>query len=224
MNNLGIGPINNFVTTRPIVKKKTNQVTPYVSKNGLCVGSVFSILGKKENPSLKDQGNCIWLQSAEQPVFGPYLWTAFHLIAVNYPDEPVKEAQMAFMSFVNSIPYLIPCANCGFHFQQFLHRDYLPQLNGNLTAKLKIITKSKDNLITFFVEAHNNVTKRTNKTARLWTPEEAKEYYNFGYRCVNPNIVPWEDAALKKARNSTCVEFIKSEYDGTKQCKTYKIV
>ena len=220
MNNIGYGISLNHP---PIIPKK-NQTNKGVFSNLPFMGRIFSIFGRNKNPNLKDVGNCKWEKSNEQQIFGPYLWTAFHLIAVNYPDEPTKPAQLSAINFIKGIPYMIPCANCGYHFKEFLSHDYLPSLNNNLEKKFETITNSKTSLVTFFVEAHNNVTRQTNKNGKLWTTSEALEYYSEGYRHINPDIIPWEDQALKRARNSKCKEFIITRKDGTKQCKEYEII
>ncbi len=168
---------------------------------------------------------CETLRSDEQPIFGPELWRSLHLIAENYPDHPVPEAQKAAKDFIRGFPWMIPCANCGFHFREFLTRqypqDFLGQKDPDLEGTLTDITKSRDEMIRFFVEAHNNVTRHTDKTAKLWTPEEAKKYYEYGYRCVPKVIHPWETEALKRGRDGTCKTWVKKS-DDKGYCKAWE--
>ena len=110
-------------------------------------------------------------------VFGPYLWTSFHIMAVNYPNDPTDITKNAAINFIKSIPWMIPCGNCGYHFKKFIIEEYLPNLKNDIGRKYQEITKNKQNMIIFFVEAHNNVTKNTNKVGKLWRIEEAKEFY-----------------------------------------------
>ena len=160
------------------------------------------------------------LKSASQPIFGPYLWISFHLIAENYPDTPNLATQNAAMKFISGIPWMLPCSDCGFHFKDYLDNEYLPEIE-SLENKLHIISSSRDELIKFFVEAHNNVTEHTNKTAKLWTVEEAKKYYPYGFRCVPNAIVPWETGSLKRVKGSKCVDWVHPP-DEEPYCKSWK--
>lgn len=165
--------------------------------------------------------NCKTLSSAEQPIFGPYIWTALHIISVNYPDDPTIETQNAAIHFIKGFPWMIPCGNCGFHFDQFIHYDYMPELNYNIDKKLREITKNKSTLVTFFTEAHNNVTKHTNPYAKLWTPKETLDYYSYGHTCVSPNITPWEEASLKKSKHMKCKTWV-HPISKKKYCKIWE--
>ena len=124
-------------------------------------------------------------------VFGPYLWTAFHLIAAGYlsPDghQPPEIYRINAKKFVQALPFMIPCGDCGWHFYEFLK-----------TRDLEEDVRTKDNFIRFFVEAHNNVTNHVNKIKvdgklmppkKLWTVDEAKEKYSCLDACVKDTRV-----------------------------------
>ena len=70
--------------------------------------------------------------------------------------------------FINIIPIdlMLPCKDCGKHFQEYLDK-YL--------VKNPYAFTSRDELVKFFVDAHNNVNKWTNK--KLWTIPEAEQKY-----------------------------------------------
>ena len=116
---------------------------------------------------------------------------------------------------------MIPCANCGHHFRAFLDKQYLPNVQ-DLATKLRMITSSRIELIKFFVEAHNNVTRHTNRTAKLWTVEDAEKYYKYGYRCVPDSIVPWETAALMRGKDGRCGNWVQpSDAQKPPYCKEW---
>lgn len=214
MNNLHIGPSKNF-TFRPSSYHRNNNIP--VSQ------SVFGIFDKKQyGGRLADQGICKWFKSGDISIFGPYLWSSFHIMAANYPDKPTSEVREGAINFIKGIPFMIPCGNCGYHFKDYLENDYLPNLNKNIPLKLKIITSSKDNIIKFFIDAHNNVTKNTNKKGKIWTFDEVKDLYSEAYRCLPKDIKHWEDATIKKSRDSVCKTYINSHRDGVKRCYEYK--
>jgi len=178
----------------------------------------FSKFGKTK--SIKNTKQCRWLRSDEQPIFGPYLWTAFHLMSVNYPDKPTKETQNKAIGFIHGIPWLLPCSNCGYHLKTYIYKEYLPKLS--LKQKLHKITSSRDEFTKFFVHAHNNVTKHTNKSKKLWSVNKAKQYYKYGYRCVSSDIIPWETAAIPRSRKIIGCKTRIYNKKGKSYCKTWK--
>ena len=129
--------------------------------------------------------------STDPLVFGPYLWTAFHLIAAGYltPNgkHPPEIYRINAKKFLQSLPFMIPCGDCGFHLHEFLK-----------TRDLEHDTQTKENFIKFFVEAHNNVTSHVNKVKvdgkllppkKLWTVKEAKEKYSCIDTCIKDKRV-----------------------------------
>lgn len=191
----------------------TLLASEYIFKNK----TNFAHLG--ENP--ESMNSCKKLSSAEQPIFGPYIWTALHIISVNYPENPTLETQNAAIHFIKGFPWMIPCGNCGYHFKQFIEHDYMSEMNTNIDKKLRWITKNRKNFVTFFTKAHNNVTRHTNPSGKIWTYDETINYYSQGYTCVSQNITPWEEAALRKGKDMKCNTWI-HPIDKKIYCKIWK--
>ena len=139
--------------------------------------------------------------TADPLVFGPYLWTAFHLIAAGYltPNgkHPPEIYRINAKKFIQSLPFMIPCGDCGFHLHEFLK-----------TRDLEKDTRTKENFIRFFVEAHNNVTQHVNKIKvdgklrppkKMWTYEEAEKKYSCMDTCIkDPRVWPNPSGGLWK--------------------------
>ena len=137
--------------------------------------------------------------SAVPAIFGPYLWTSFHLISVNYPDNPLPQTQNSAIQFIKSLPWLLPCDHCGYHLLEFIEEKYLPEFNSNLSEKLNIITKNRYNLVTFFTELHNDVSQHVDKNIKRWSTEDTIEYYSKGKRFNVNNIKIWKNQELKRS-------------------------
>jgi hypothetical protein len=105
-------------------------------------------------------------RTKDPKVFGPIGWTNLHIMAAHYPPRPDINYVRQCANYVRAIPYMLPCKDCGKHFQEFL--DGYLEKNPNAFA-------SRDELVKFFVEAHNNVNKWTNK--KLWSIPEAEQKY-----------------------------------------------
>jgi Erv1 / Alr family len=85
--------------------------------------------------------------------WGPSFWTFFHLVSLNYPNNPTdKDIEMAKL-LVKSIYYILPCSLCKQHYYSNIQRN--PLRSGDLT--------SKDDFIEWFIDLHNVVNKMLNK-------------------------------------------------------------
>lgn len=109
-------------------------------------------------------------------VFGPPTWKAFHLMAQNYPENPNLNTIKQCSNFVKAIPYMIPCSQCGYHFQEFTEKYY----KNNPT-----MCNSRQDLVKFFVEAHNNVSSFTSPERKPWTCEDAEKEYTSVETCFH---------------------------------------
>ena len=159
-------------------------------------------LSPKEAPrclklTQKDSEGCIYpnLPTDNPLVFGPHIWTALHMIANGYCGKNAEAChptvpfiyQYHARRFIEAIPFLLPCGECGRHFNEFIKKQ-------NLEESIR----TKDGLIKFFVDAHNNVTMHINALKKgppkkLWTVEEAKIKYSCDRACIH-NKAKWEDA------------------------------
>ena len=161
------------------------------------------------------------LRSYEQPIFGPYIWTALHLMAHNYPHHPNKTMRLRAKQFIKTIPWMLPGSNCGYHLKKFIEKEYLPKKN--LSKILSHITKTRATMMDFFVAAHNNVTEHTQPHKKPWTTKKANRYYKWGYRSVPKTLKPWETAALRRNRSKRCKIWIKTNNIHKKRyCKLWE--
>ena len=56
--------------------------------------------------------------------WGPSGWRLIHLVALNYPLEPVKEdVRQAYMGFFYSLCYVLPCGVCREEFCKMVNGD-----------------------------------------------------------------------------------------------------
>jgi hypothetical protein len=96
----------------------------------------------------------------EPKIWGKYIWTSIHIIALGYPDKPTPDDKQNYKQFYTNLWKVIPCIKCANNYQK--HLDELPldeQLSNNTT------------LFKWTVDLHNIVNKELGK--RQWTHEEA---------------------------------------------------
>lgn len=96
-------------------------------------------------------------------VWGPKLWEVMHTFSFSYPSSPSNIEKTAAHNFYTSLGVLIPCKNCSQHCLQYV-KHYPPKIN------------SRDELVMWVFDFHNEVNKRLNK--RIYTFEELQEKYN----------------------------------------------
>lgn len=102
----------------------------------------------------------------EPKVWGRYLWTSLHFIALGYPDNPTEEEKLIYKQFYESFWKVIPCFKCGENYQR--HLTELP-----LTAE-----HLKDNLTLFqwTHKLHNIVNRELGH--REVSLEEARQKFS----------------------------------------------
>ena len=81
-------------------------------------------------------------------VWGPYTWTALHLICEGAPLSISGEVREHFKAFFEHLAHVLPCGKCADHLQQVLARH--PIGNDVLT---------REHLIDWCIGLHNEVTK-----------------------------------------------------------------
>lgn len=85
-------------------------------------------------------------------VWGPELWRALHRITVAYPADPSDAHKLAVVQFFKALPYLVPCPECGLHFEDMLKR-----------TPIEYHVDSKSDLARWLFERHNEVNARLGK-------------------------------------------------------------
>ena len=123
----------------------------------------------------KSKTFCGVVESGDPRVFGPPTWETLHLMAQNYPENPNQVTVKHCKNFVNAVPYMLPCSQCGYHFQKFLD-EYIKRKGD--------IYHTRDTLVTFFVEAHNDVSKHTHPDQAPWTVSRAVQKYSSKDTCL----------------------------------------
>jgi len=99
-------------------------------------------------------------------IWGPFGWFFNDSICLSYPENPTQNEKQHYINFFYALPYILPCTKCRNHFNQYITKY---PLNDN-------ILQSKENLIKWFLGAHNNINRINNK--KLITLEEFYLYYN----------------------------------------------
>ena len=107
--------------------------------------------------------------TADPLVWGPTIWPSLHIIAENYPKRASPTHQRACHNFLNGLPWMLPCGECGYHF-----RTYEAESKSNNFKKPCL---GRQNLRRYFVDAHNQVNLKQRHTKPQWTTQEASQHY-----------------------------------------------
>lgn len=103
-------------------------------------------------------------------IWGHNGWFFLDSICLSYPLNPSNEMKENCKSFFYLLPKMLPCDKCRDHFKQYITEYPLDD----------DILKSKDSLLLWILNAHNNVNKRNGKN--IITLEQFKEYYDQKYK------------------------------------------
>lgn len=103
-------------------------------------------------------------------IWGPHLWFFLHSITFNYPIKPTEEDKKNYLNFFENLYKILPCDKCAKHYQQNIKEKPLT----------KEILNSRDKLIEWLIEFHNNVNKYAKKT--ILTKKEVIDYYLYQYQ------------------------------------------
>jgi len=87
-------------------------------------------------------------------VWGQAFWFINHLGSVCAPKIIPYEKREKYWNFIDGLPEMLACGKCQKHARNFVekHRPYKD-----------IICSTRDNLVRFFVDFHNDVNKRNGK-------------------------------------------------------------
>ena len=102
--------------------------------------------------------------SVSPNIWGKYMWSTFHFIAMGYPDHPSVSDRQTYKIFYETFGLVLPCGKCTVnyerHMREVLIDDYL---------------KNSLTLFEWTVMVHNIVNKELGKS--IWNVEYAKMYY-----------------------------------------------
>jgi len=80
-------------------------------------------------------------------VFGPYFWSVIHMTALSAGKELPEDKAQAYIRFYESMPDILPCAQCGKH----------------LRENLFMLPPDTADLFRWTVDLHNLVNSQLNK-------------------------------------------------------------
>ena len=96
--------------------------------------------------------------------WGPALWRFLHASSFAYPDDPEPVRQIQMLEFLKSVGNVLPCKTCRDHYNEYV--------TTNLTEQVVV---SKEPLISWLVDLHNSVNRRTGK--KEWSVGEVSRLY-----------------------------------------------
>ena len=99
-------------------------------------------------------------------IWGPSAWLFLHAVTFQYPEEPTMVDKKNYKQFFNSLQNILPCPKCREHYQENI-KEIPIQLN------------SRDELIQWLINIHNNVNKSNNKD--ILSYEDVKKIYLNSY-------------------------------------------
>ena len=101
----------------------------------------------------------------EPKKWGPPGWKFLHSITFEYPEKPTNLDKEKYYTFFNSLKNVLPCPNCRIHYGQNLE-------------KYPIKLETREELIHWLIDIHNEVNKLTGK--RIYSYEEVYKEYDYG--------------------------------------------
>ena len=112
-------------------------------------------------------------KTLEPIVWGPAAWSFLHTAAYNFPDVPSADHQAACLKFMEGLPYMLPCGDCGRHLKDYLQAK---------SDTVKLACKSGVALNALMVNIHNDVNRKMRKP--VWTVEQSNLAYREKNVCV----------------------------------------
>jgi len=105
-------------------------------------------------------------------LWGSEGWHFLHFICLNYPEQPTEEDKKEYKQFFESLPIVMPCPPCGYHFEQNM-------------IKHPIRIESNKDLFEWSVDMHNEVNAMNDKP--ILSYEEAyNEIWKNTKKRINP--------------------------------------
>jgi hypothetical protein len=80
-------------------------------------------------------------------------WKFLHFVSLGYPDYPTEIQKEQYKNFFYSIKYVLPCRKCSLHYTENLDKH---PLTDNILS-------SKDKMINWVIDMHNEVNIMNNK-------------------------------------------------------------
>jgi len=106
----------------------------------------------------------------DSEIWGPSGWFIIDSICLSYPSNPTVLDKQQYKNYFYALPYVLPCTKCRKHFNEYITNNPLDEY----------VLQSRDNLIKWILNAHNNVNKNNNK--KYIGIEEFYSFYNSKYK------------------------------------------
>merc|ERR1712072_20483 len=120
------------------------------------------------------------VKNTNEPIMcGPVAWNFLHTIANHFKAVPTTEHVSACRKFLEALPYMLPCGDCGTHLKQWLDAH---------DKEVKAACKSREGVVSLMVQIHNDVNKKLKKPT--WTTKQATQAYSKANVCVK-NAASW---------------------------------
>jgi hypothetical protein len=136
----------------------------------------------------------------DSKVWGPKGWFFIDSVVLSYPLNPNNVEKEQYKNYFYSFPVILPCTKCRVHFNEYINKYPLNDY----------ILSSKKNMITWILNAHNNVPD----SIRI-TIDEYYAYYNNKYNidvqndnCVSTCGVKQINNHMLKNKNEEKYKFL----------------
>jgi hypothetical protein len=97
-------------------------------------------------------------------VWGPYIWTSVHLVALGYPDKPTAVDKLNYKMFFSTLGNVLPCSKCTKNYNR--HFAELP---------IDRFLDTRESLFNWTVQLHNIVNAENGLP--IWSEKQAMSYY-----------------------------------------------
>jgi hypothetical protein len=104
--------------------------------------------------------------------WGPKTWFFLESAAIAYPVSPTDEQKTSAKNLLLSLKDMLPCETCRINYKNYLDQT----ISDNYFDD---IVKSRDTLLTYIIDIHNDVREKKNQTPR--TIEDTFDYYQLAY-------------------------------------------
>jgi len=129
--------------------------------------------------------------------WGPKTWFFLESAAIAYPVSPTDEQKTSAKNLLLSLKDMLPCETCRINYKNYLDQT----ISDNYFDD---IVKSRDTLLTYIIDIHNDVREKKNQTPR--TIEDTFDYYQLAYTKKPDHIEKFTNNNKMKSKD----EIIKS--------------
>lgn len=98
-------------------------------------------------------------------IWGPGAWTFLHTVTFNYPKNPSDIQKRNYKDFFENLQNILPCSKCANHYGHNLNKFSLDDA-----------LESKDKLIKWLIDIHNEVNRKNNK--KIYNYKEVIQIYD----------------------------------------------